>query len=432
MTSAPPQRPQPPATGLPSQRPALWAYRWELLGLLWLAFFFNQADRQVFSVVLTSIRAELGLSDAELGLIATVLFWTLGLLFPVAGFVGDRFSKKWIITGALTFWSLATLCTGLSHNALHLVLFRSLATGGGEAFYAPAAFALIAQFHHRTRALAMSIHQTAIYAGFVLSGALGGYLSQSFGWRSAFYVFGAAGLVLGVVLLFRLKDSGGEDREPQHAPAPRARESLGAFVGTPTALLLTVAYTGMIFMHLAYLTWSPTFFREKFGQSEAGAGFASMFYFQAFAFVGVLVAGVVSDRWARRRRTARIEMLAFGMASSMPWICLLGLAPTPAMAAVGLAGFGLFRGFYDANSYAALFDVIRPRYRASANALMSTAGFLVGGASPYLLGMVKAEWGLSWGFVLFSLSHLVAAGAILLARVCFFNADFCETEELVA
>jgi MFS transporter, Spinster family, sphingosine-1-phosphate transporter len=412
-----------------------FSYRWELLALLWLAFFFNQADRQVFSVVLTSIRAELGLSDADLGLIAAVLFWTLGLLFPVAGYVGDRWSKKWTITAALTFWSLATLCTGFSRNALHLIAFRSLATGGGEAFYAPAAFALIAQFHRRTRALAMSIHQTAIYAGFVLSGALGGYLSQHYGWRSAFYVFGSAGVVLAIVLLFRLKDSDGpsDERQPEQQSKPRAvrpLEAVFAFARTPTALLLTAAYTGMIFMHLAYLTWSPTFFREKFGLTEAAAGFSSMFYFQAFALVGVLVGGVMSDRWAQRRRTARMEMLCFGMASSMPWICLMGLATTPTMAAVGLAGFGLFRGFYDANSYAALFDVIRPRYRASANALMSTAGFLIGGASPYAMGVLKAELGLSWAFALFSLAHLAAAGAILVARIRFFHRDFCETEEL--
>ena len=418
-----------PAAG---ERKSWLPYRWELLALLWLAFLFNQADRQVFSVVLTSIRAELGLADADLGLIAAVLFWTLGLLFPVAGYVGDRWSKKWTITAALLFWSAATLCTGWAQNAWHLVAFRSLATGGGEAFYAPAAFALIAHYHRRTRALAMSIHQTAIYAGFVLSGALGGSLSQHYGWRSAFYIFGTAGVLLGLLLLFRLKDPDQTADQRQAKPPPiRPQESLRAFVGTPTALLLTAAYTGMIFMHLAYLTWSPAFFREKFGLTEAAAGFSSMFYFQVFALVGVLAGGVISDRWAQRRRTARMEMLCFGMASSMPWICLMGLAPTPTLAAVGLAGFGLFRGFYDANSYAALFDVIRPRYRASANALMSTVGFLIGGASPFVMGALKAELGLSWAFALFSFAHLAAAAAILIARVRYFHADFCTEEETV-
>jgi MFS family permease len=421
------------ASPTPLARPALpWLpYPWELLALLWLAFFFNQADRQIFGVVLTSIRADLGLSDAQLGLIASVLFWTLGLAFPVAGYVGDRWSKKWTITGSLLFWSVATMCTGLSRTAGHLVALRSVATGGGEAFYAPSAFALIAKFHHRTRALAMSIHQTAMYAGFVLSGALGGYLSQTYGWRTAFYVFGSVGVVLAVVFTFRLKedDASGEPQPARQTPVTLPA-LLAAFFRTPTAVLLTVAYTGMIFMHLAYLTWTPAFLREQFGLSEARAGFVSMFYFQAFALVGVLLGGVLSDRWARRRRTVRMEMLCFGLAASAPWICLVGLARSPAWVALGLAGFGFFRGFYDANSYAALFDVIRPQNRASANALMSTIGFLLGAAAPALMGSLKPTIGLPWALALFSLAHWIAAAAVLTALGRFFHRDFCEPEEL--
>lgn len=406
-------------------------YPWELLALLWLAFFVNQADRQIFGVVLISIRRDLGLSDAELGMIASVLFWTLGLLFPVAGYVGDRWSKKWTITGSLLFWSTATMCTGLCRSAWQLVALRSVATGGGEAFYAPSAFALIAKFHRRTRALAMSIHQTAMYAGFVLSGALGGYLSQTWGWRSAFYVFGAVGVVLALVFVVRLKDSDdapGCETPPADAAAPSLGELLSAFLHTPTALLLTAAYSGMIFMHLAYLTWTPTFLGEKFGLSEARAGFVSMFYFQAFAFVGVLVGGLVSDRWAQRRRTVRVEMLCLGLLTSAPWICVLGLSTSVTWAAIGLAGFGFFRGFYDANSYAALFDVIRPRHRASANALMSTAGFLLGAVSPALMGGLKPVIGLSWALTAFSLTHGLGATAIAVARVRYLAEDFCETE----
>ncbi len=413
-----PKRPE-----LPTR--AWFSYRWQLLAMLCLAFFFNQADRQLFGVVLTSVRGDLGLSDAEMGLIASVLFWTLGLLFPIAGYVGDRWSKKWTITGALLFWSAATACTGMCRNAWQLVALRSVATGGGEAFYAPSAFALIAQFHRRTRALAMSLHQTAMYAGFVASGLLGGYLSQTYSWRSAFYVFGAGGVVLGVVLALWLKDSDADAEEPPptgESPVT-LRELLGAFFGRPSAVLLTLAYAGMLFMHLAYLTWAPAYFREKFALSEAQAGFASMFWFQAFALVGILLASLLSDRWARQRRSVRLEMLAFGMIASVPFICLLGLSSNVTWAAVALAGFGLFRSAYDANSYAALFEVIPPRYRASANGLMSTIGFILGASAPYVMGLLKTPLGLSGAFVVFSLAHVLAAAAIVVARVRFFHAD---------
>ena len=417
-------------TGTANERRSWFSYRWQLLAMLCLAFFFNQADRQLFGVVLTSIRADLGLGDAELGLIASVLFWTLGLLLPIAGYVGDRWSKKWTITGALAFWSIATACTGLCRNAWQLVALRSVATGGGEAFYAPPAFALIAQFHRRTRALAMSLHQMAMYAGFVASGLLGGYLSQTFGWQSAFYVFGAAGILLAVLLAFRLKEDHPDAEEPPPSGMPPVclRDLLRAFFCTPSAVLLTVAYAGMLFTHLAYLTWSPTYFQEKFGMSEVQAGFSSMFYFQVFALVGILLASVLSDRWARWRRSIRLEMAAFGLLASFPFICLLGWSETSMLAAIALAGFGFFRAGYDANSYAALFEVIPPRFRASANALMSTSGFLLGASSPYVMGLLKEPIGLSGAFLVFSLTHVLAGAAILVARVRFFRADACSIE----
>jgi len=417
---------------------SLVPYRWELLALLWVAFLLNQADRQVYSVVLKSIQADLHLSDAELGLVASILFWTLALFFPVAGYLGDVLSKKWIITCSLLFWSVATLSTGFSLSAWHLVALRSLATGGGEAFYAPPAFALIAQFHRKTRALAMSIHQTAVYLGFVLAGLVGGYISQTWGWRAAFYAFGSFGIAMAGVLAVRLRSGpAAEDDLPQAAePAapPNARadasgavspwRTLTVLLVTPTALLLSVAFAGMIFVHLAYLTWSPTFMQEKFGLTELQAGFSSMFYFQAAAFMGTLAGGWCSDRWVARRRTVRMEIQIVGLAASAPMIVLFAVGNTVGLACVGLAGFGLFRGLYDANIYASLFDVIPPRYRASANGMMSTLGFLFGAASPYLLGRIKPTVGLSLGLAGLALVHLAAAAAILLAQQGFFAHDY--------
>jgi MFS family permease len=202
---------------------------------------------------LPSVRADLGLTDSQLGLVASILFWTLGLLFPVAGYVGDRWSKKWTITLSLLFWSVATALTGASRNVWHLIALRSVATGGGEAFYAPSAFALIAKYHRRTRAFAMSLHQAAMYVGFVVSGVIGGYISETRSWRTAFYLFGAAGIALGVIFIFKLKDADpdAEDSNSVAVAPPSLRAILKSFFGVPSAVLLTAAYVGMLFMHLA-------------------------------------------------------------------------------------------------------------------------------------------------------------------------------------
>ncbi|MEN6496396.1 MAG: MFS transporter [Thermoguttaceae bacterium] len=409
---------------------AVVPYKWEMLALLWVAFFLNQADRQVYSVVLKSIQEELLLSDAQLGLVASILFWTLALVFPVAGYLGDILSKRWIVTCSLLFWSVATLCTGLSRTVTHLVLLRSIATGGGEAFYGPSAFALIAGFHKKTRALAISIHQTAVYAGFVLSGVIGGYVSSIWGWRSAFYVFGSFGILAGLLLLVRLRDAPKEPSEKtaegiEKTPATvTPRETLAVLLRTPTALLLIVAYTGMIFVHVGYMTWGPMFLQDRFHFSPLQAGFSSMFYFQAMAFVGVLVGGFFSDRWFPIRHTVRMEIQILGLGVASPFIVLLGLGNTPLWVYLGLAGFGLFRGIYDSNTFAALFDVIPPRYHSSASGIMNTVGFLLGASSPVLIGWFKPTVGLSYGLASLSLVHLIAAAAILWARRSFFRRDY--------
>ncbi len=162
-------------------------YRWELLVWLWLAFLFNQADRQVFNVVLPAIRAGLGLTAVQAGLVGSVFTIALAIVIPVAGYVGDIWSRKRIVVFSLFGWSVSTLLTGFSPGLLYLIIVRSVATGVGEGFYAPSAFAMIGEHHVETRAQAMALHQTSLYLGVVLSGLVAGWLGDHFGWRSAFW-----------------------------------------------------------------------------------------------------------------------------------------------------------------------------------------------------------------------------------------------------
>lgn len=265
-------------------------YKWEVLALLWVAYLLNQADRQVFNVVLPLIREDLGLSDVAIGSIATVFNLFYAVLVPIGGLVGDRFSRKWIVTGSILFWSVATMFTGLCNGFVMLVLMRSVATGGGEAFFGPANYSLLAQYHDKTRAFAMSVHQTAYYIGIIISGYAAGYIGQLWGWRSAFYVFGAVGVVHGVIMAVRLKDK----KEPAAVaaasaaePKPRLTEGFRMVFTTPTALILTVCFAGLIFVLTGYLTWMPTYLYENFGMDLAGAGFHSMFIIDKTKCAGI-------------------------------------------------------------------------------------------------------------------------------------------------
>lgn len=181
-------------------------YKWEVLALLWAAFFLNQADRQVFNTVLPLIQESMKLTAAEVGLIATVFNLVFALLVPISGYLGDRFSKKAMIVSSIVIWSSATMLTGLSTGVLMFIVFRSFATGLGEAMFGPANYSTIADYHKSTRAVAMSIHQTSYYFGVIASGFLAGYIGQRWGWRSAFLIFGAVGVLHGLVMFWRLRD----------------------------------------------------------------------------------------------------------------------------------------------------------------------------------------------------------------------------------
>jgi MFS family permease len=163
------------------------SYKWELLTLLCLAFFFHQGDRAIYGVVETAIQQDLRLTESQIGLVASILFWTIAVMTPIAGYLGDMLRKKVMITGALIFWSSTTALTGLSSGFFSLAMLRSVATGGSESFHAPPAYTLLARFHQKTRALAMSLHQAALYIGVMTSGVIGGFIAQQWGWRSVFY-----------------------------------------------------------------------------------------------------------------------------------------------------------------------------------------------------------------------------------------------------
>lgn len=181
-------------------------YKWEVLALLWMAYLLNQADRQVFNTVLPAIRDSLGIGDTEVGLIATIFNLCYAFMVPFGGMAGDRLSRKWVTTIAILFWSVATMFTGLATGVVMLILLRSVATGGGEAFFGPANYSLLGQYHTDTRARAMSIHQTSYYVGVILAGWLAGYIADKLGWQYSFIIFGAAGVVWGIVMAIRLKD----------------------------------------------------------------------------------------------------------------------------------------------------------------------------------------------------------------------------------
>jgi len=407
-------------------------YRWELVFWLWLAFFCNQADRQLFNVVLPSIKADLGLTDVQLGLVATIFTIALAVMVPIAGFAGDRFSRKRLVVVSLLGWSTATLVTGFGSGLVYLIVVRSLATGVGEGLYAPSANALLGVHHTDTRARAMSIYQTSVYAGVVASGLIGGAVADRLGWRAAFWVFGTAGMALAGMMAWRLRPdprvaavatprSGGHRAGASRIGTVRTAATI---LGTRTVIFFLIACCCMIFVNVGYLTWMPTYLYERFGLSLARAGFSSMLAHHVFAVAGVLVGGWLSDRYAPRRPRLRFELQALGLLLGAPFLLLLGRTGDLTLTYAALAGFGFFRGIYDSNTYPVLFSVVESRLHATSSGLVIATAFLFGSFAPVTLAMVKGTLGLAVGLSSLSLAYLAGALAAFFGAQLYFDRDY--------
>jgi len=407
------------------------AYKWELVILLWLALFFNQADRQVFNVVLPAIRDDLGLTDANMGLIATVLLLVCGLLVPVAGIAGDRCNKKNIILVSLLVWSGATLVTGMSCSLWHLILLRSVATGGGEAFYFPAASALIGESHEKTRATALSIHQTAVYVGIICSGYLAGMIADAYGWRMAFYTFGGFGIILAFVLYNRLRDSVVQKKDGAGlVPRAGVKDLAVAIFKKPSFILLALAFAGMNFAGVGFLVWMPTFLHEKYGFTLSRAGFDATFYHHIAAFVGVLAAARITDFLTYKMKRIRVIVSMLGLFAGAPFICLMGKSGSLPVLYVALVLFGFFRGVYESNLWASLYDIIDVRHRSAATGFMLAFGLVIGALAPYILGILKPAFGLANGFACLSAVYVCSGLCILISVLFFYQKDLRPTAPL--
>ena len=404
------------------------SYKWEIIFLLWVAYFLNQADRQVFNTVLPHIQEFLGATDATMGLISTCFNLFFALTVPFAGYFADRLSRSKIIVFSVTLFSVATMFTGYASTVALMSMMRSVATGVGEAIFGPTYPAIIAEYHDsRTRARAMSIHQTAYYVGVIASGFLAGLVADKLGWQYSFLIFGAAGVVFAFVLLLRLRDknTAQQKAEATQQSKPSFFEAMAAIFKVPTAVCMIFGFTSLIFVLTGYLTWMPKCLMETFDLSSASAGFNSMFWTHAAAFVGVLVAGSLSDKLAASKGGGknRLILQAGGLLLAAPCIVLMGVSKEIWVVYAALAGFGFFRAFFDANTYSILYDVISERYHSSASAVLQMFGFGMGSLAPLILGLMSPKLGLSGGIATLGAIWVVAGIVLLVAKFFFFDKD---------
>jgi len=383
--------------------------KWLLVGALWVAALLNYLDRQVIFSLFPLLTRDLAATPGQLGMLSTVFLWTYGVLSPFGGFIADRLGRGRVILGSLILWSVATWLTGHVSSITAMLWARAL-IGVSEAFYLPAALALIADRHDdRTRSLATGLHQSGLYTGMVLGGAWGGWMGETVGWRPAFTILGVAGCIYFVVLLGLLR--GG-------ATGPTRLnffDSMGSLFANGRFRLLVAGFIASSLANWLIYTWLPLFLYERFHMSLAGAGFSATFYIQAASYVGVVIGGVAADRWSRTMPRARLYCQIAGLGLAAPFLAMVPLASSMALLIMALVAFGLGRGFYECNTMPVLRDVAGAKSSATGYGVLNMAGCLSGGAAVAAAGFLKQHLGLGAAFQAAAL--VLALGAVALMRV---------------
>ena len=386
------------------------SYKWLLIGMLWFVCFFNYADRQAIFSVFPLLKDQLHLSNVQLGIIGGAFTWMYALFGPFAGSLCDRLPRKTLILGALIFWSLITAATSICRDYSQIIAVRAF-SGLGEAFYFPAAMSIISDYHGaNTRSRAMSWHQSGVYAGTIAGGSLSGLFGQYYGWQSSFVFFGSAGILLAVILWSLLKepargmsedfDGKTNESQPQPAMSGTQREDgllhgLIDVLQNPMALLLIAVFIGANFVAVVFLTWMPTFLYNKFHMSLSMAGLNATVYIQIASVLGVISGGILADAFVKKMAGGRMLAQSIGLLIGVPFVFLTGWTTSVAVLIAAMIGFGYFKGLYDANIFASLYDVVPVQLRGAAAGTLNSLGWLGAGFAPVAIAVSAAHYGMS-------------------------------------
>ncbi len=392
-------------------KPAPESYPWVLIGLLWMVSFLNAADRSILNSVKPLLRDEFGITDVQLGIVDASFFWIYAVSAFLFGRVGDSVRRRNMIVIGLLFWSIATGMMPLATGFAMLLAMRSL-VAVGESTYYPTATALISAWHKPTmRSRALSIHQTAVFAGGGIGGWVAGKLADSYGWPAPFLLFAAFGFVAFAILLKYLRDDAPGERR---VPVEQRAEPVGLILRNPAALLLC----GVAFLATAassaVLNWCNTYAHDVLGLNLADSALVGPVMITTAGFISVLVGGYMADKLATRTATGRFAVLALGLG-----LAALFLLPFPLVKSVPLVGLLLFatsfgKGLYDGCIYAAMHDVVPPEARATAAGLLTMLGFIGAGITTVALPAVAVHTGLAAGFAMMAALYLVAVAVLLI------------------
>ncbi len=379
----------------PAQRSAVEVppYAYFGLGLLFMVSFFNYMDRYMLAILMPAIAEDLNLSDTQIGIISgfafTFVYASFGI--PIAR-LADRFSRRTIVSLALSFWSLATAACGLAQGFIQLTLARVM-VGVGEAGASPPSHSLIADyFPVQKRAAALGIYSLGAPVGILIGFMLGGYLAEAYSWRIALFVVGLPGLLLAAFLFLKLKEPPRGHSDGLTGPA-----EIDSFVTvckvlfkSPTFMLVSVATGFYSLLWLGVVQLLPVFFTRyhDLTPTELSTGLALILGISQL--IGMLIAEYVSDFFGKRDLRWYVWVPAIGILISTPMFYVTFTTVNSTLALFSLFIPFMLGVMQGPPSFAVVQGVAGIRMRAMAAAVyLMIANMIGGGIGPTAMGVTS-------------------------------------------
>ena len=391
-------------------------YAWLVVALLVPVALLNYLDRQMLAAMKFSLMTDIPdiRSEANWGAILALFKWTYAFLSPAGGYLSDRFSRRHVIAVSLVVWSAITWATGQVTTYDQLLLTRAV-MGISEAFYIPAALALIADYHRgHTRSRAVGLHQMGMYVG-VIIGGFSGYAADQpgLGWRWMFDICGLVGLLYAVPLFLMLRNAPPAESALTSA-GPSPVRALRELLANPSFRLMVLYFTLPAMAGWIVRDWMPAILKTEFGIGQGQAGVSATLYWMVAAIFAALAGGWLADRWMRHTDRGRIYTSAIGTLLIVVAVLGVGYSPRTGMLGVAIGFlilFGLGWGLFDANNMPILCQITRPQLRATAYGLMNMVSISCGGLADWGFGIMRdahlplmATFGAFAGVALFSVA----------------------------
>lgn len=390
-----------------------------MLAALVVVYTFNFIDRQILSILLQPIKADLGLTDTAMGFLTgfafAIFYATLGI--PIA-MLADRWNRRSILAISLGLWSAMTALSGLVTNFWQLAAAR-VGVGIGEAGGSPPAYSLISDyFPPQERATALAIYSMGLPLGILCGFLIGGWVNDWFGWRAAFFIVGIPGLLFALVVRFGIREPvRGAFETAAVEPAPPLREAIRAIWGHGALRHAILGTMAVAFANYGFLTWTPAFLIRSHGLAVSTVGTYSALVIGISGAVGMLLAGRAADALARRDVRWLAWLPALIVLVNLPGAVLTLTAPTPLMTFVWMAIPSAMGVMYLGPVLALLQNFTAPRMRAVAGAFFLFVVNLVGlGLGPQVVGILSdllapalGTDSLRYGIIAAAFANLLAA-----------------------